>query len=542
MRAQEEEEERQRNGAVPVSERPRYYRPNCMLRVIESQSVQQLSRYEGERYWVFDRALRCSLVHLKVTNGMPSFFALEDDPYRLHLWLRNLESREVAADVARSLCPHNAILLCVADFSTVSLTTLLSPSVDLFRWLKRLNMYIEMSSDHTASCEADCTLCWKVSDIDPASLPACERTSISMVDFMPAWTRFLHRVAASMSSRELELNLVCDVTDARAARTILQPLQDLRIAKCAIRLRGQPDAELKSIARQTVLHVTRPDQIPQGHLRFLDLPPELRRHILSFTDLTTPDQEVLWEPTSFQLKDSFLRKHHTWTGNPLCSRVHATFPLCECWEPPTSLFLVCHTMLQDARAVFYSSNRFIILKQSYHEGESCCTNGFEATTFFKTMPQDALHYLRDLEIVFQPTGYSSTIQPQVLEDWKCSIKYAAQYLRKLNLAMIFGEERYPDLFDVPDESRASLEDHLSMQQKIVQPIAQLDCLESFHVEVALDSVYNYHPPRDLGPDERRQEECLRNMISTSSRGRAGSAHQKRKPSQWTYDRDPQCPR
>lgn len=542
MIAMEDEAERQSNSAVPASERPRFYRPNCMLEVIKSKSVHQMSRFQECRYDTYDRALRCSLVHLKVVDGTPSFYAFEDNPFRRHLWLRSLEVREVEEGVARSLCPHNAILLCLADFSHESLDTLLSPSVDLFRWLKRLDLYLEMTSDHTGLCDANCMSCLTVSDFHPVTLPACERRSTKMVDFIPTWSRFWDCLAHSACSHELELKLMCDVPDARAARTILQPLQSVRLAKCAIRLQSHPNAELKSVARHTVLHVTRSGLETGSHFRFLDLPPELRRHVLSFTDLITPEQEISWQPTSFRLHDSNIRRMgHTWTANRLCSQVYAAFPLCECWEPPTPMFLVCRAMLQDARAVFYSSNRFIILKQGYRDGESGCTNGLEATVFLRTTHPDALRYLRDLEIVFQPTGYSSpTIEPHILEEWKDSISYAGQYLRKLKLAMIFGEEKYPDLFMLPADARASEDEQLSVQEKIVRPVAQLKCLAAFYVQVSLCSVYSYDPPHNLEPQERRQETHLRNIVSRSTSGNAIPADPERKPSRWTTDRDPQC--
>ncbi|KAK4100484.1 hypothetical protein N658DRAFT_559555 [Parathielavia hyrcaniae] len=44
-----------------------------------------------------------------------------------------------------------------------------------------------------------------------------------------------------------------------------------------------------------------------------------------------------------------------------CRRRHAAFnSLCKCWEPPTYLFLICRTLLEDAQFVFFSGNRFIV--------------------------------------------------------------------------------------------------------------------------------------------------------------------------------------
>jgi hypothetical protein len=44
-----------------------------------------------------------------------------------------------------------------------------------------------------------------------------------------------------------------------------------------------------------------------------------------------------------------------------CRRQHTAFTFtCNCWAPPTALFLDCHALCRDAQFVFFSVNRFIV--------------------------------------------------------------------------------------------------------------------------------------------------------------------------------------
>jgi hypothetical protein len=138
-----------------------------------------------------------------------------------------------------------------------------------------------------------------------------------------------------------------------------------------------------------------------------------------------------------------------------CRRRHAAFSFrCQCWAPPTPLFLVCRTLLQDAQFTFFSGNRFIVhdykasrcwalpffREYTNHELEepprasasdtpryAYPNTRFAASQFLRdVVPTHCLAYLRFLELVFPP--YLAQTWPRgdhhpVLQDWRATIDW-----------------------------------------------------------------------------------------------------------------------
>jgi hypothetical protein len=111
---------------------------------------------------------------------------------------------------------------------------------------------------------------------------------------------------------------------------------------------------------------------------------------------------------------------------------HAAFSShCTCWAPPgPTLFLVCRTLSQEARYVFFSRNRFIILDyqarqvwrlpDSPSEGNSYPLERFAASEFLSdVVPASALAHLRFLELVFPPYPSATCPGPEhpAARDW-----------------------------------------------------------------------------------------------------------------------------
>lgn len=72
------------------------------------------------------------------------------------------------------------------------------------------------------------------------------------------------------------------------------------LAGCSIRLSGRRDRELSKLAEQKIQMLTGswpPRTTTSKPFRFLELPTELREHILAFTDLATPWHEMEWNPS-----------------------------------------------------------------------------------------------------------------------------------------------------------------------------------------------------------------------------------------------------
>lgn len=180
--------------------------------------------------------------------------------------------------------------------------------------------------------------------------------------FLPTWENIVDVLEASQSSSQLELRVVCEVKDVETAEIVLRPLRRLRLPRLEIRLSFGYNQELATIARRTVLEVTSHMPAASKPFRFLNLPTELRQHILSFTDLVTPFQEAQWNEFFYHQIDAdpnYGRKRH----RDFCNKEGSVYPPCICFHSPLSMFLVCRKMLQDARHVFYANNRIIIMSE-----------------------------------------------------------------------------------------------------------------------------------------------------------------------------------
>jgi hypothetical protein len=122
---------------------------------------------------------------------------------------------------------------------------------------------------------------------------------------------------------------------------------------------------------------------------------------------------------------------------------------CNCWAPPTNLFLICRTLYRDAQFVFFSRNRFIV--HDFHAGQpwdlpaeqleppdstepGSTETGSTSTTYpferlaiseflREVVPVHCLTYLRFLELVFPPYvphGWPQAEHPAIL-DWVATV-------------------------------------------------------------------------------------------------------------------------
>ena len=260
------------------------------------------------------------------------------------------------------------------------------------------------------------------------------------------WWRTMDHVTANAKPFSLELYLISDVHNHETALRIVHPIiKFAKFKRCVIRLSHDSDPALERLAEATALPAIdgqQPNDSSPARLSFLDLPLEIRNQILQYTDLVTPMKEVMWIP-----KDGYSvcycisrwdeeavgffgessATHHSfkfrncWTTSRFgcfCRRFHATSSsssMCHCWSPPTSLFLVCQAILDAARTVFFSSNRFIITSSDGPNTIAETTpDRLEASVFLTdVVPFTSLCWLRSLELVFPPfeDDYLSVTEP-----------------------------------------------------------------------------------------------------------------------------------
>ena len=225
------------------------------------------------------------------------------------------------------------------------------------------------------------------------------------------------------------------------------------LAGCSIRLSHRKDPRLQKLAEKAVATTTGsgPPVMHKGgthtlsYPSFMDLPPELRLHILTYTDLVTPFREVEWNPSHgwyfrYEMPYCLMYRHPRDTHGSLgvncpkstswwqddtpylacwersdpsgcyCRAYHtaySTIHRCDCWAPPKSIFLVSHAMRQDAKQVFFGHNRIIVAPTGgvISETVSGSPERLPISVFLTgIIPKDALRYLRFLELVFPPFG------------------------------------------------------------------------------------------------------------------------------------------
>lgn len=281
------------------------------------------------------------------------------------------------------------------------------------------------------------------------------------------WLRTMEYITANVKPFSLELYLISDVQDHEIALQIVHPIiKFAKFKRCVIRLCHDRDPALERLAEATAIRAIGGQQPPESnppHLSLLDLPQEIRNQILQYTDLVTPMKEVMWNPkdgysvcycistwdemaeasfgTTSAISHSF-KFRNCWATSPpgcFCRRFHAvssSSSMCRCWSPPTSLFLVCHEILDAARILFFSTNRFIITSSNGPTAIAETTpERLEASVFLTdVVPFTSLRWLRSVELVFPPfeDDYLRATEP-AYSDWLQTTDY---FKNQLNLPMM----------------------------------------------------------------------------------------------------------
>ncbi|KAK3938458.1 hypothetical protein QBC46DRAFT_390167 [Diplogelasinospora grovesii] len=368
------------------------------------------------------------------------------------------------------------------------------------------------------------------------------------------WQATAAHLSSYVSSKSLELSLVCDIDceNEDVAKLAVAPLLFLSPLKnCHVRLCGKPNAQLQQVAEDAVLQARNispsilsplatalrlssgssssspsPSSLHRRHL--LNLPRELRFCILNYTDLVAPRKEVTWSrqhsgylPGKASCADRQGRGqkcppaiHHgcqfsrCWDNayseyssiGCFCRRRHASSSsACRCWAPPTALFLVCRTLCEDARVVFFSNNRFVVHEFQSHPprampplvGNDYSYERFAASQFLRDIvPADCLRELRFLELVFAP--YSPQAWPRdghaALQDWSETIDWIKDKTNAagLTLRLVMGDAPHDRKPMTWAEGNAVLAGH----KRILGPLARLgggdggnNSLRRFYVQV-----------------------------------------------------------
>jgi len=176
-----------------------------------------------------------------------------------------------------------------------------------------------------------------------------------------------------LPARQLRFAFVCEVQDYDLATKLMEALLLLpHLQSCIITLSLAPDPQLRELAQGTQVRLMSPPLArsrPQQHFRLRDLPREIELEILRSSDLVAPFHIF------FNLKGNQPAKGaaHCIHDEPI-TRFESPPIMCCCvynahssstwtcshWHFPNSLFLVDRRMEQNARAVMYSENDWVL--------------------------------------------------------------------------------------------------------------------------------------------------------------------------------------
>lgn len=324
---------------------------------------------------------------------------------------------------------------------------------------------------------------------------------------------------------------------------------------------------------ESIMQVTRPQALDS---RLLALPREIRFKILEYTDLVTPWKEVTWNrehpdyfyPYTTHLKVVGSREDRLhpcydierlqcvsgyeegrgveklWPCPPerhhgcqftncahrypdpspgcFCRVKHSAYSsTCQCWAPPTALFLVCHKLLADANAIFFSNNSFRIhdwegyraaaypvkhwLENRLHKYTQRPSVRAPLTAYpfpelaashflTKVVPEESLGDLRSLILVFP--AYVSDLWPgsghSIMQEWATCIKWVRHKIkaRTLTLRIIMEADSPKKTYlDLTDEQGAHI---LAAYDNFIAPLVPLgqeDGLREFTADFAWPFAY-----------------------------------------------------
>lgn len=389
------------------------------------------------------------------------------------------------------------------------------------------------SSQSACTCE---TWTWSggVQKPSATSTQALDQSISADTEFIKEWLMATSELGPLVPSGRLELSLVCDSASVETAALVASSLKHFpTLSQCHLRLCQEPHAEIQQIAREAALLATgQLSTAPRAaHFPMMDLPTELRLHILSYTDLVTPLRELQWDPNHkyhLEFRHQQCRKvlewygclqkcpglqdwvpddwadfripgrcriprdkglfHHSckfrdcWMqldkGDCFCRRYHASYSTalatCACWSPPIALLLVCRQFSQEALQVFFAWNRIIVLPcGGLTQDEPPASSPpvrFTASTFLRSgLAVESLKHLRLLDVVFPPIDHGPQDSSFTLAftDWMETLEWARS---KLDLSRLTIRCEITDYF---------LEEHVPEYRRRLELSRYVEILKSY---------------------------------------------------------------
>ncbi|KAI1416516.1 hypothetical protein F5Y13DRAFT_177606 [Hypoxylon sp. FL1857] len=292
---------------------------------------------------------------------------------------------------------------------------------------------------------------------DSSSRAGDELPNTLRPELITAWQATARHILSRVEPGMLTLHLICDTGDSQETRAVCQPLLDFpgKLKDCELRLSWTRQRHLSILALETVTRIQGGDPTSRNTpFRFLDLPLEIRRHILQYTDLVTPFNRVIWNS-----KEGFRAVFNTFrcisckcdrelhyackmescdvddsyeTGSFCQVRRSAYSSKCHCWSPPGALMSVSRAIYEDAIDMFYSHNHIMVIPSGGLRFNVCSRHDL-----FRL---DASRFITRhiLELVFpalDPASCPEVSSPLYL-DWRFAVDHLKTHATMAQLTVI----------------------------------------------------------------------------------------------------------
>ncbi|KAI1261309.1 hypothetical protein F5Y18DRAFT_209015 [Xylariaceae sp. FL1019] len=350
--------------------------------------------------------------------------------------------KQVKQEVGMLICQHNTMAL-VEEEIDYGLAFLRSLSPQQCAALKSLSISLYQRKRK-----------WRPEEPADSLHPSWASNPQPLLD---SWLSAARHVLSN-TQQTLAVQLFCHTGYNAITNAILQPFLEYpgHLKELELELdykKGAKHFELRTLAWQTVCCAKGADT--GLSFRLFDLPAEIRHHILSYTDLVSPSNEIYWNArqgfkvlrlfddcwsphsealigtcnetshqecrffscensvspaTGLKCCESQVNIDHRWdcdgrchwTGFVCCRSWTGYSSRCRCWSNPRSLLIANRQLYREAIRVLYSYNRVIVVpSEDFRVPIGPINKRLDIATFItRHMWPETLNHLRDLECVF----------------------------------------------------------------------------------------------------------------------------------------------
>ena len=407
---------------------------------------------------------------------------------------------------------------------------------------------------NVSSCETAC--CWDRGyrcgnfGYQKCSKPSNHDIPLSSVAgqlVISQWQRICVKLANSIQPGKLALYVVCDCADRTTAQMIIKSLLLLPVLRdCGLRLAIHPDKDLKNIAKDAVMYLTRSPPPPSlSPFRFMDLPKEIQLDILGYASLV-PVAEIIctqqklryW--TTCRTRGAIADTIHVTNTAQMgcfCSAAHSAFIFhCPCHKlaSPFAMFLVSRKFRDCAMEVFFGQNSFCVVMEgpvslcqdstipslrpdTESEGEMVeSLSGISIVPGLAAFPQSSISCLTSLILLFEHSD-TEHLQPDRAgwHNWLQTIDILSQEanLEALTIQLRMNEKLYPhfdEYYPYVAREKPTFDPEyksfmLQTYENFVHPMKALHGLKNFFVHLNFSTSSEY-------PDGRREVEQMLERI------------------------------